>query len=72
MTISAENDTKRAAKQVMTFFLFILEITPIVGGAAPNCNLYEAGPLPQKKGLELNLSVPILIKKNDKPIYLVS
>ena len=43
-----KNDTKRAAKQVMTFFFFFFG---------------EAGPLPQKTGLELNLSVPILLKK---------
>ena len=32
MTISAKSDTKGAAKQVMTFFYYFLENTPILGG----------------------------------------
>ena len=56
---------------MVTFFFFsffFLEITPFFFFFFN----FEAGPLPQRSGLELNLNVPILLKKLMKRPYIWS
>ena len=49
-----ENYTKCVSEQVLTFFFFFLEITPV-------SYFLEPRGLPPQSSLELNLSVPILL-----------
>ena len=53
------NDSKGARIQLVTFF-FSFGGHPLFFSFFIN---FEAGPLPQRSGLELNLNVPILLKK---------
>ena len=52
-----ENDTKRATKQVMTFFFFF-------GDHPFLFYVFQPEPVSQQSSLELHFSVPLLLKKN--------
>ena len=65
-----KNDSKGAGKQLVAFFFFFF-----FGDHSLFFSFFinfEAGPLPQRSGLELNLNVPILLQKLMKRPYIWS